>query len=161
MNILADWEKDWFQEMSRAFMGSEVDRKWLRSSWRQAGQMHSITGIGRPRKNFDVELFSEQTRSAGTPTIHPKMKPDARNTHRKAMYRACKIVERAVKAGNLINLKRKKILCVDCRTNRATKYEHRDYAKPLEVDPVCQRCNQKRGPAILSAPVPTRNLAAA
>ena len=29
----------------------------------------------------------------------------------------------------------------------AYDYDHRDYSKPLEVDPVCRRCNQMRGPA--------------
>ena len=36
------------------------------------------------------------------------------------------------------------ILCVDC-SNKATQYEHRDYKKPLEVEPVCRRCNFIRG----------------
>ena len=37
--------------------------------------------------------------------------------------------------------------CVDCG-NPATEYDHRDYNKPLEVEPVCQSCNYKRGSAI-------------
>lgn len=37
--------------------------------------------------------------------------------------------------------------CVDCG-NRAQDYDHRDYHKPLEVDPVCHSCNVRRGPAI-------------
>jgi predicted RNA-binding Zn-ribbon protein involved in translation (DUF1610 family) len=36
--------------------------------------------------------------------------------------------------------------CVDCG-DKATDYDHRDYNKPLEVDPVCRPCNFKRGPA--------------
>lgn len=37
--------------------------------------------------------------------------------------------------------------CVDCG-KPATEYDHRDYAKPLEVEAVCSSCNSKRGPAI-------------
>jgi len=38
------------------------------------------------------------------------------------------------------------VKCVDCG-KPARVYDHRDYAHPLDVDPVCKRCNQKRGPA--------------
>lgn len=37
--------------------------------------------------------------------------------------------------------------CVDCG-GPAIEYEHRDYTKPLEVQPICRRCNLRRGPAI-------------
>ena len=36
--------------------------------------------------------------------------------------------------------------CADCGAP-ATEYDHRDYAKPLEVDAVCHRCNTLRGKA--------------
>ena len=36
--------------------------------------------------------------------------------------------------------------CRDCG-KPATDYDHRLYAKPLQVDPVCSGCNTKRGPA--------------
>lgn len=42
-------------------------------------------------------------------------------------------------------------ICVDCG-NRATCYEHRDYAKPLDVDPVCHGCNMRRGKGQMPAP---------
>jgi hypothetical protein len=38
--------------------------------------------------------------------------------------------------------------CVDCRRVQAECYDHRDYSKPLEVDPVCLRCNSSRGKGI-------------
>lgn len=38
------------------------------------------------------------------------------------------------------------IKCVDCG-GIARHYEHRDYTRPLEVEPVCPSCNYKRGPA--------------
>ena len=37
--------------------------------------------------------------------------------------------------------------CVDCG-GPSTEYDHRDYNKPLEVEPVCSPCNKARGPAI-------------
>lgn len=37
--------------------------------------------------------------------------------------------------------------CADCG-GAAIEYDHRDYSKPLEVAPVCRRCNVRRGPAL-------------
>ena len=37
--------------------------------------------------------------------------------------------------------------CCDCG-GAASQYDHRDYNNPLDVQPVCRRCNLKRGPAI-------------
>lgn len=35
-------------------------------------------------------------------------------------------------------------VCVDCGAI-ATVYEHRDYGRPLDVEPVCRACNGRRG----------------
>jgi hypothetical protein len=51
----------------------------------------------------------------------------------------------AVKRGILLPVFTLK--CADCGAP-ANQYDHRSYAKPLEVEPVCTRCNKKRGPAI-------------
>ena len=53
-------------------------------------------------------------------------------------------VTRAVKKGDLQPAKSHK--CVDCGVD-AFCYDHRDYGKPLDVVPVCRKCNFKRGPA--------------
>ena len=37
------------------------------------------------------------------------------------------------------------IKCADCDAP-AAEYDHRDYKKPMEVEPVCRACNQARGP---------------
>ena len=37
--------------------------------------------------------------------------------------------------------------CVDCAAP-AVDYEHRDYNRPLAVEPVCRRCNLARGAAV-------------
>lgn len=39
-------------------------------------------------------------------------------------------------------------ICMDCKGRQAQCYDHRDYSKPLEVDPVCLRCNNSRGRGI-------------
>ena len=67
--------------------------------------------------------------------------------------RASNIVIAAIKAGRLPPITDKTI-CVDCG-KRANAYDHRDYNKPLEVEPVCHRCNNHRGPAI---PVTDKNI---
>lgn len=43
------------------------------------------------------------------------------------------------------------IPCVDCGAP-ARDYDHRDYNRPLDVEPVCRRCNMRRGPAIPATP---------
>lgn len=35
--------------------------------------------------------------------------------------------------------------CVDCG-GQARDYDHRDYSRPLDVEPVCRSCNKLRGP---------------
>lgn len=39
------------------------------------------------------------------------------------------------------------LLCVDCG-KPAKCYDHRDYLKPLDVEPVCISCNKLRGAAM-------------
>lgn len=36
--------------------------------------------------------------------------------------------------------------CTDC-DKQATEYDHRDYNRPLDVQPVCRGCNRRRGSA--------------
>lgn len=60
--------------------------------------------------------------------------------------RAIGRVNSAVRKGLLPDLRYSEVACVDCGT-RAEHYDHRDYSKPLEVDPVCRTCNFRRGPA--------------
>lgn len=61
------------------------------------------------------------------------------------MDRAHQQVRLAVESGQLKKLDGT-IPCVDC-AKPATAYDHRDYALPLEVAPVCGACNLKRGMA--------------
>ena len=59
--------------------------------------------------------------------------------------RAIYLVKKAIKNGILLPLEN--LLCVDCG-KQAKCYDHRDYNKPLEVVPVCKKCNRIRGPGI-------------
>lgn len=59
------------------------------------------------------------------------------------------MVNKAIKQGTLDHPRR--LQCVDC-DNPAWCYDHRDYRKPLEVQPICQGCNNRRGAAL---PLPT------
>lgn len=59
-------------------------------------------------------------------------------------YRAKIAVCLAVRKGILIRIGAH--VCVDCGAE-AQAYDHRDYRKPLEVEPVCFKCNARRGPA--------------
>lgn len=63
-------------------------------------------------------------------------------------WRICahRLVRMAIKDGALPSLGTRAYSCVDCG-EIATQYEHRDYARPLDVEPVCRRCNGKRGSA--------------
>lgn len=63
----------------------------------------------------------------------------------KALKRKCIAkYEWAKRNGKIDPIEGKK--CVDCG-KPATCYDHRSYYKPLEVEPVCKKCNSKRGQA--------------
>lgn len=82
--------------------------------------------------------------------MQPRMTPDQRRVYkRQAMY-AAKQVECAVGHGLLADLRMVEIPCKDCSINRATVYDHRDYANPLDVTPVCASCNSIRGSAVFT-----------
>jgi hypothetical protein len=46
----------------------------------------------------------------------------------------------------LPSLKTGEYACVDCG-GVALEYDHRDYGRPVEVEPVCRSCNKRRGRA--------------
>jgi hypothetical protein len=53
-------------------------------------------------------------------------------------------VHKAIKRGKLRHPA--ELLCVDCGV-QAEQYDHRKYSEPLNVEPVCRKCNLRRGPA--------------
>ncbi len=68
-------------------------------------------------------------------------------------HRARRIVESAIKQGLLPSLSDGKTKCVDCE-QPALAHDHRNYNRPLDVEPVCRSCNVKRGAA---TPMTLRN----
>ena len=60
------------------------------------------------------------------------------------MNAAMRAVKKAIERGLLPPIDGR--YCVDCGAF-AHVYDHRDYSKPLSVDPVCRSCNRTRGPA--------------
>jgi hypothetical protein len=80
--------------------------------------------------------------------IAPKGRKPAAN-YQQAQRRAIGLVS-AAKANRKIPYLDGTIICVDCNRSPARVYDHRDYAKPLNVDAVCHHCNVRRGPALWS-----------
>jgi hypothetical protein len=80
--------------------------------------------------------------------ITPKGRKPAAN-YQQAQRRAISLVS-AAKASRKLPRLDGTIICVDCKRKPAAMYDHRDYAKPLAVDPVCHYCNVRRGPALWS-----------
>jgi hypothetical protein len=61
-----------------------------------------------------------------------------------AAYKSHKYVAASIRDGYLP--KPSTLTCLDCGAS-AQVYDHRDYNRPLDVEPVCHACNVKRGPA--------------
>ncbi len=55
------------------------------------------------------------------------------------------LMRKEIKAGRLLPASAHK--CVDCG-KPAKGYDHRDYRKPLDIQPVCIGCNNRRGPGL-------------
>lgn len=60
-------------------------------------------------------------------------------------------VQAAIKRGLLPSLKSGEYACTDCGCV-AHEYDHRDYARPFDVQPVCRSCNKQRGTALWPTP---------
>lgn len=63
------------------------------------------------------------------------------------MRAAHKAVKLAIKTGALLPARAH--VCTDCGSP-AVCYDHRDYSRPLDVQPVCIGCNWRRGPGLPS-----------
>ena len=59
-------------------------------------------------------------------------------------WKAANAVASATRRGDLPKVK--ELACVDCG-KPAQCWDHRDYDKPLDVEPTCRGCNKRRGPA--------------
>lgn len=66
------------------------------------------------------------------------------HSRKSAQGKCWNAVAKAIKHGLL--KRPAELKCVDC-SNAAEVYDHRNYSKPLEVEPVCRACNINRGHA--------------
>lgn len=82
----------------------------------------------RQRRAERIALGIDTSRKLGTP-------------ERKLRAAAWRYTKAAVENGFLLNPKACK--CTDC-SKQAECYDHRDYTKPMDVEPVCLGCNSKR-----------------
>lgn len=82
---------------------------------------------------------------------HPKWAKPV-NAERFWQDRAHGAVAAAIKHGLLPSLKSGEYACTDCG-GVAHEYDHRDYGRPLDVQPVCRSCNRRRGTATWPRPV--------
>ncbi|MCP1121595.1 hypothetical protein, partial [Robbsia andropogonis] len=73
-----------------------------------------------------------------------RRRPIERNEQTRAQATCHRFVSQAVSYGFLPRAK--DCVCVDCGLP-ARHYDHRDYNKPLDVEPVCVSCNLQRGAA--------------
>lgn len=67
---------------------------------------------------------------------------DCRRRCYRMQQRCGAIVQRAIRDGIIPRVST--LSCVDCG-KPACDYDHRDYTKPLEIEPTCRKCNLKRG----------------
>lgn len=74
---------------------------------------------------------------SGRKPLYPRSRRDS------LVDRAYDLVSKAVKSGELPPLP--SCVCADCGAP-AECYDHRDYTRPLAVEPVCKGCNNRRGP---------------
>jgi hypothetical protein len=94
-------------------------------------------------------MDQREARKIGPPTFWQYC-IDARASARKA-------VRAARNRGELPSLRQQEIACVDCG-KRATIWEHRDYTRPLDVQPVCIGCNTRRGHGYPHPKIPLEDL---
>jgi hypothetical protein len=104
------------------------------------GWLCDVCGPVVAQRRSEIAQRALATRQARYPKLH-RPKHASELWSRFAHY----TVSTAVRYGILPRLDGT-IACVDCG-KAAQEYDHRDYARPLEVAPVCKSCNRRRGTA--------------
>lgn len=85
-------------------------------------------------------FLARQWRKSDKGKISTKKNNDSKkNTNLMSAKSAVYILVRAKKLKKASNFN-----CLDCGM-KAEVYDHRDYKKPLDIEPVCKSCNYKRG----------------
>jgi hypothetical protein len=116
-------------------------------------------GCDKQRFGFNPECYDHATvrqrarRESARRAVETRRRnnPDWGRPNDTARYECWKakahaIVHLAVEQGILPSLRGGDYACSDCG-GVASEYDHRDYAAPLVVEPVCRRCNILRGSA--------------
>lgn len=124
---------------------------------------HNPTLRADGRGGYSGQNRPSVCQDCGTKTISGPNGPlrrhcdDCSSEYESEKARAHNAVHRAIKYGRLSPPT--DFQCVDCGLD-AVVHDHRDYRKPLEVDPVCKRCNKLRLGALWSrsAPLPVEPL---
>ncbi len=136
-------DKYWEQQRER--------EKWCQYCGDPAGHLR---GKCDPCKEFHMEDWVKRGRDKRRANRLAKAfegLPIAMTKEQKLwMFYTHGVVAKAIKSGLLPKLEGQ-IACVDCG-QAAQQYDHRDYSRPLAVDPVCRRCNCKRGPGTVPEP---------
>ena len=88
--------------------------------------------------------FLRNGESTATKAVENKITVNQRDWPYLKSHKAHSWIRMAVKHGYL--QKPSTLTCLDCG-QPAQVYDHRDYNKPLDVEPVCHACNVNRGPA--------------
>ena len=123
------------------------------ANWRRVWQIGAMRSSGEQERRRRLRALRDLERGLspyhrpvgakrvwGRPAVHK-----AGEQRRIQMARAQSAVTNAIRQGTLPRLDGT-IPCVDCG-RPAQCYDHRAYAKPLDVAPVCRSCNGRRGPA--------------
>lgn len=121
---MGDWET---QSSSLSYQKSRKGSQVRSREAHMSSDLHCMY-CGFPTRENSVRKFCANCRK-----LISRMKVNAYYRVRKA------ILNGSLKKPNLLG-------CVDCGKT-AKYYEHRDYRKPLKVDPICHGCNLRRGPA--------------
>lgn len=100
-------------------------------------------GHTRYKCKLCVKIKNKALRASGYMKTYDKERSEKLRGTRQEL--ASRKVRETVKKGKMLRVDTLK--CLDCG-RPAEVYDHRDYLKPLEVDPVCKACNWKRGPAL-------------
>jgi hypothetical protein len=109
-----------------------------------------MKNVPKMATKLDVSAITDNVPRAGRPK--GPTKPRSELTPLQLRRWCSKRVLDATKSGRLPRLKGSGIKCMDCG-EPATCYDHRNYYHPLAVDPVCKRCNNKRGPGFPINPI--------
>lgn len=104
-------------------------------------ELRLIEAGARPLESLEIAALSRLLRNPPTAWKHA-LPPDI-------AYHYHRLQQRASRAVNyqMAKLPRVSCPCMDCGED-AVVYDHRDYLQPLDVQPVCQRCNYLRGVAV-------------